>query len=226
MVTQSCPCLRLPPHLPLVSNTYLIHRFPGAGEQRFLSQHWDGHKDLLGKLGWVLTAAVSLLVLGCQQCTQQGDALKANHPPAPVPGSICPAAPSGLGDLVLIQIIYPIWVMAPRTSVPALAPGWGVDPSSPHCLTLGVASCRSVGPQAQQPLPNKTIQDSGQGERDAPPLFPCRFLAWELGKKKQTFFSSFRQARFSKLKGYPGITGSAPRDSLPSDTWAYIQTKP
>lgn len=46
-----------------------------------------------------------------------------------------------------------------------------------------------------------------------------------IGKKK-ALLNSFKEARFRKLQGYPGTAGSAPRGSLPSDTWAHIQIKP
>jgi len=82
-----------------------------------------------------------------------------------------------------------------------------------------------MGPPGAAPTAQQNPPGPGAGGEPYLPLLPCRFPGWELGKN--FYFSSFKQARFSKLLGYhPGTAGSAPRLSLPSDPWAYIQTKP
>jgi len=55
------------------------------------------------------------------------------------------------------------------------APGWGADPPSPRCPMpeLPAAQHPAWDPRAQHPLPNKTLQDPGQGESHIFPCFPA-----------------------------------------------------
>lgn len=105
-----------------------------------------------------------------------------------------------------------------------------------HNSALAMCQCR--GPSlclwhgsAQPPLPLlgtsrlQEPQDSpglSRIQTETPPSLLCRFLGWDPGKN--SFFCSCNQAGLSKAQEF--CPGSAPRVSLLSDTWVWIQINP
>lgn len=200
MITQVTP-----PHPLLASDAYLIHKLPGAGEQGFLLQGWDGHKDLPGTLGWALTAAASLPVLGWQRCMQWGHALAANRPPAPPAGSSCPGYSLGAGGFSVNPDHFPDLGHSSTDTRADVLEGClgaeGVAPAGPNgsdvpdagswwLLSIPHGTPRLCGtPGCSNRCPTKASRTQGRGRAVPVPGFPAH--SWVRNREKKSPFKFF-----------------------------------